>query len=227
MSAMTATIQEDRIIMLTDAAFYKPDGTLTRLASKTLQIPIIPAAFSSRGADVAFHVFALAALSHRMETWDDFVAASDDVLADFESMFRAIAPKESCQLMMAGWSADHDRGEVLFRTLHPQYGLAAGTTYFWCGPCHATFGIDGAMMGDPVRFDARRHGIAAFEDARMTSVDLTCGQATEPVMGHSIGGWIDATEISAAGVATSRLHTWPDEIGHKIKPAAPVLRLVV
>lgn len=73
MSVMSATIQPDRVIFLTDAAIYSPDGALTSLHTKTFQIPSIPAVFSSRGRAVAFPAFMASCLQQSAICWDNFV----------------------------------------------------------------------------------------------------------------------------------------------------------
>lgn len=39
---------------------------------------------------------------------------------------------------------------------------------------------------------------------------------------YGIGGHCDLTTVTADGVAIERLRSWPDEIGQKIEPMAPV-----
>lgn len=220
MSAMSATITPDRIVLMSDAAFYSQDGTLTDLATKALPVPGVPAVFCSRGVRAAFPFFQAACAQHRFAGWDDFVRGIDSVWSAFDKAMATIHP-HSAQILLAAWSESRDRGEVLFRSLHAQYGLGARTTYVWAAPCHVAFGVDSDDLGGPLEFDPELDGIPAFEKSRALRNDLSCGSAANAVWGHSVGGWIDAVTISRDGVSASRrVHQWPDEIGRKIDPSA-------
>lgn len=218
MSAMHATIQADRVTIMADAAFYNPDGTLVGLEGKLVPVPGIPAVFSSRGIFYAFELFEQACNDVPALEWDDFATTMEERGARWDQLTKERAKSFTSQVMIAGWSESRNRGEVLFRSQHDQYGLEAGLTYVWLDG-HVSFGIDGDELGDPERFTIPE-GIAAFETARCTPWDLACGRANVPIWGHSIGGWIDAATVGPDGVTTfQRVHEWADTVGQKITPA--------
>lgn len=232
MSAMTATVQHDKIIMMSDACFYDEDGTIAFFDHKVFPVPGLPnAAFSSRGAKMAFDLFITVCLHHKLEDWEDFVFEKlTAIWSDFDALMleagRRGGQQVSAELMIAGWNNKKNRGEVLFRHNHPVKlsqkngeGLIAGRTYFnLLG--HFACGPDSALMGNPSNFDPARRGIRAFNTAREALNDLTCGQRETPVLGHSVGGWIDSTVITPTSVVTTTIHRWPDTVGAKIDPFA-------
>jgi len=231
MSAMTATVQHDRIIMMTDACFYGADGTVSEFDRKVFPVPgFASAAFSSRGVKWAFDIFEAVCNEHKPKDWEDFVFKKlTPIWHDFDALMAEVrrigGQPVSAELMIAGWSHKNNRGEVLFRHNHPvelagkNATLKPGITYFnLLG--HFCRGPDISHMGNPSNFDPMRRGIRAFDAARLAVNDLTCGQQATPIWGHSVGGWVDSTEITPSGVITREIHRWPDQVGAKIDPQA-------
>jgi hypothetical protein len=66
--------------------------------------------------------------------------------------------------------------------------------------------------GEPELLYWYRNGADIMEMLRRQKIDWKGG------LGYGIGGHVDLTTISAAGVRTERLRTWPDKIGERISP---------
>ncbi|KQX42410.1 hypothetical protein ASD04_00095 [Devosia sp. Root436] len=224
MSVATATIRRNRIVLLTDAAVYRSDGVLVDTRRKVRPVPGCEgAAFTSRGVIGAIDMFAAACSHHPARDFDALVEGLDQIWTDFDKLMSELMAGATCEIIIAGWSRARQRGEVLYRATHANnmvQGGQKGTTYLFTGPGHFAFGADESLMGDVDDFDPRSDGLRAVNAARKELFDLSCGEASEPVMGHSIGGWLDATTIGAdRRVKTETIHTWPDRIGSKINPA--------
>jgi len=89
-------------------------------------------------------------------------------------------------------------------------------------------GVDADDFPAPAEFDPDAHALAIFENGRAALNDMECGEATEPVMGHCVGGWLQHSTITADDMVTRAIHMWPDVPGQKIQPAySPPAELAV
>mgnify|MGYP001068701721 CR=1 FL=1 len=220
MSAILAVQKEDCVHVLADAAFYDRDGTLTSFHPKVLQVPRANAVFASRGIAMAFPLFAATCREFDYEGFDNFVRnAAEDVFRVMDGVFAREAPGRGYEIVVAGWSEKDGCARTLFHSAISRYDtLPAGPVYL-LGE-RATFGV--ALDCSAVEFDPQVHGVRAFEDARRTRCDLTCGEG-EPVWGHSVGGYLNHAVVSPAGVDWDVLKFWPDTVGEKIKPEGEIL----
>lgn len=220
MSAVLTVTKPDCVHVMADAAFYDGDGTLTSFSPKVLQVPRANAVFASRGIAMAFPLFTATCLEFDYNGFDDFVrTAAEDVFRVMDGVFANAAPGRGYEIIVAGWSDKDGRGRVLYHSsvdIHDT--LPAGPVYL-LGRASG-FGTAADCTAD--EFDPRVHGVQAFEDARRTRCDLSCGQG-EPVTGHSVGGYLNHAIVSPAGVEWDVLKFWPDVIGEKIKPAGEIL----
>jgi hypothetical protein len=225
MSAMAAVIQHDRIHVLTDAVFYERDGTVKGFAPKVWPIPGGAGLYSTRGIGLMFDLFKEAAevvgSTDGFSTWDEFKLHVETVLAKMDELVALRAPGHKGEVMLAGWSAENDRGEVLWRGTHDAYakdGLAPSVIYVAAGADGLwSFGVDADDFPPAAEFDPDVHALNIFESGRAALNDLECREAAEPVMGHCVGGWLQHSTITADGMTTRALHRWPDVVGEKIE----------
>ncbi|TCK27977.1 hypothetical protein EV667_1973 [Ancylobacter aquaticus] len=220
MSAMLAVVQSDRVHVMADAATYDPaDGVVTAFRHKIVPLPMANAVFSLRGITGCFREFYKACLLADIEGFDGFRRAADDVWETFEA---GLPEGMDCEIIVAGWSDQHARGEVFYRctdTVHDN--LPAGCWFVLGNRC--AFGVDLDDIPEDSVFDPVEHGVPAFERARAHIDDLSCGRG-EPVMGHGVGGWVSHVEIVPGLMPDGDvLHVWPDVVGEKIAPEGVIV----
>ena len=221
MSAMLAVTKPDCIHVMADASFYDKQGTLTYFLPKVREVPRANAVFASRGRAMAFPLFLKVCEEFDYNTFDEFVSscAAENVFKVMDGVFAEVAPGEGYEILVAGWSDERKRGEVLYHsTLDLHEGLEAGTVHL-LGDV-AGFGVVAGC--EAAEFDPRVDGLKAFDEARRTLCDLSCGLG-EPVMGHSVGGYLNHAVVTPAGVAWDVLKFWPDTVGEKIRPEGEIL----
>lgn len=222
MSVILAVAKSDHIDVLADAAFYDDAGVLTSFLPKVREVPRANAVFACRGTVAAFPAFIEACARFGYDGFDDFVHnAAEDVLKVVDGVIANVVPGRRYEILIAGWSEKHNCGLMLYHhtgTRRDEDGLEAGRIYI-LGQ-HVDLGV--ACPWSVEEFDPQTHGVQAFEDARRTLCDLTCGSST-PVMGHSVGGYLNHAVVSPRGVDWDVLKFWPDQIGEKIKPEGEIL----
>jgi hypothetical protein len=221
MSATLAITKPDCIHVLADASFYDKVGTLTAFHPKVLKMPRANAVFASRGRAMAFPLFLKVCEEFDYSSFDEFVSSctAENVFKVMDGVFAEVAPGEGYEIIVAGWSDKRDHGEVLYHsTLDLHEGLPAGAIHLLGNV--VGFGVVADCSA--AEFDPRVHGLKAFDEARRTLCDLSCGLG-EPVIGHSVGGYLNHAVVTAAGVEWDVLKFWPDEISEKIKPDGEIL----
>lgn len=219
MSAILAVIQNDKVHLLADGAFYDPDsGVLTDVECKVRAVPGLNAVYSSRGISLAFELFEVCCRRFDFQTFDELVAALPTVLNAHDTALQSIGHIGS-EIVVAGWSESRGRGEVYARQSHTDDNLQMqrGLCYRWVEG-RIAFGID---FNDLPKHEAFVPGdaVEAFQLGRKTLVDLHCGESSVPNMGYAIGGAISHIEIGPDGYNSGGiLHHWPDLIGEPIDP---------
>lgn len=211
MSAVCTFVTPSGVHIMADAAFYDEAGVIQGFAPKLHRVPRTNAVFSSRGKGMAFDAFHNACEAVEYDGFDGFRRASAEVFDLYDATMGDLAG----EIIVAGWSEENQRGEVLFRHTHQRANTVAGVTYLMGQ--RAGFGIDYEALG--TEFDVDR-AVAAFEAARRQPEDLSCGERA-PVMGHAVGGFISLATVTADRILwTGIVHRWPeDRVGEKIVPA--------
>ncbi|WP_024588155.1 hypothetical protein [Aliihoeflea sp. 2WW] len=216
MSAMAVIFQPEAIHLFTDAAFYDPStGVLTGAANKVWRVPGVDAVFSSRGVRAAFPFFLELCAARNVHSFDELKACLPSVFLELDEWLAGYTG----EILIAGWSESALRAEVLFRANHCDYadlGLEAGKIYRWTEG-RLAFGFDAALLPAPADFTIERV-ISAFETGRRELLDLSCGEASEPIMAHAIGGFIQHAIIGPNDMSSQTVHQWDDLIGSPIMP---------
>jgi hypothetical protein len=217
MSCFLAVTYADRVELLTDGAWYEPDGTLIKFAEKVWRSPFLSMAITARGdMDAAGLVAGTIIASGMALSFDDTIRAIEQML-----VARRAAPPQAVnhyELLIAGISETRGPIQFTFGTL--AYDGAAAFTLasrpaMYAGPGMVPAEVAGLGKG---AFDEGLgvHGADFMEIARQHP-STSPAHPDEPLL-YGIGGHVDLTVVTAAGVTTTRLRTWPDVIGEKINP---------
>lgn len=214
MSAVMTIVERDCVHMITDGAIYDQDGVFLYDWQKTTPIPGANAVFATRGPVFAF-VAVLAALQEfEFSNFDELRRQIEQVAVKADE----ILGHDPFELIVAGWSDESSRGEVLFRQTHgsSMHRSEPGVCYLMGD--RAGFGVAIAQRWN------RDEVLTRFEEARAFQDDITCGRG-EPIMGFSVGGKVWHAVVRP-GVAPEFeiLREWDDVPGEKInsRPALPV-----
>ncbi|MCJ7995901.1 hypothetical protein J5N58_08195 [Rhizobium cremeum] len=215
MSAMLSVVQQDRVHVFADAAFYAPDtGVLTGIGPKIWPVHGIHAVFTSRGDAAAFPMLDGILREIKLTRFDDLVWLLPHVFEDLHNRLSG----QTCEVMVAGFSAARNRPEVYWWCNHKGWdGLEPGNVYRLEGV--SQFGLDRDDLPSAHEFKPA-DAVSAFQKGREHLNDLHCGESGVPFMAHSIGGGVMHVELTADGCSGSWLHTWVDVVGEPIDPFA-------
>lgn len=219
MSAFYYEIFPDRIELLTDAAFYSDDGTLSAIGRKVWASEHLPLAVTGRGdreaiASVAAALMAAAAV---MTTVNEVVNCLEKMLADRKGG----TPAEHIEILVAAIS-ETDGPASFYANTHGRDGFEAWQLYrmpeaFGAGPQPTDTEIEAILQADDGK-GLDQVGVPLMEVMRRKAGRNPVKPDLPEIYG--IGGFVDLTVISALGCTTETIHAWPDEIGKKIDPFA-------
>ena len=234
MTAISIIRQRDQIHVLSDGAFYKPDGTLTNIAPKVFPLPHMSAAIAFRGSqrfikpfytrmmdcnfnlDNLDHLLLVAAMWGR-EAFDEQEQADYDNHAD---------------LFLAGYSDARARFESYVMPTHDRYSETPG--FELCRAFELFDLPEVAVTPQPTAreysavawieppsteaFDPVRDGTKLMEAQRLCAGNLD-SRVPDGLQGYGVGGFIMLTTITRYSIHQSILRRWPDEIGRPIEPS--------
>lgn len=215
MSAFYCVNYGDRIEILTDGAFYKPDGTLITTLEKVWRSPSLPVAIVGRGS-CELQAYAETVLN-------DLDNASVDAVferaAAIALRLNEIERIDHFEAVIAGFSETHGPLFVYFNT-HKAYPQFEPFKPYVVGPVFGGGSVPAAedIIGLDIADGLAVCGVPLFEAMRK----VPGANPTRPDLPdvYGIGGHVDLTVIAASGASTKRLHTWPEDIvGQKIAPA--------
>lgn len=216
MSAFYGLAYSDRVELLTDGAIYKPDGTLTDIRSKVWASDRVPMAVTGRGPSVV--VETMARLVVALAAGGSFDGAMDR-LANIAAGRRDEECPQHFEMAIIGVSKAHGPCVYYFAS-KDAYGAFEPWTLYRIPDGELGAGAelsreDMATIGDA---SGGLLGVAVplFEAMRKQKGPNPTDPAAPHV--HGIGGHLDWTVVDASGVATVRLHDWPDVVGEKIRP---------
>jgi hypothetical protein len=215
MSAFYAVKFPNHIELLTDGAFYVPDGTLTDIRRKVWTSQRHPVAITGRGSE------AVEAFATVMNYHAGLVDSVDAAIPEWQAMFdRQRDRREYQPFELIACAVSETAGPmILYAASTDAYGLGYEP---W-----TLVDVDSEIGGGPVvdtdGLDAsdglRGLGAELFERMRQVRGPNPANPDAPHVYG--IGGHVDWTAVTADGAVTERLHTWPeDRVGLKISPAS-------
>lgn len=230
MTAFYSVQYPDRIEILSDGAFYRPDGTVIGFRTKVRAADSKAIAFVRHGcgATTDMLMIILLALAEREKTVDSALLAISEFVAARAETVRAepdpIAVAGAAGILIAAFSEEAGPVTFYFCTV-PLWGMEPWTLY----ETSCDFGVgmpDGvddaeALRAAGIDVDAMREGLRSQGPALF---NLMRGSASlNPVTPdlppiHGVGGHLDLTILRTEGVTIERIHEWPDVIGERITP---------
>lgn len=236
MTAINIFLRRDRAVLMTDGAFYLPDGQIIGFGNKALPIPNLNAAIAVRGLQKVVADFALD-FSIRYQSFDDMVDRVGDDLSEWQDTRERDAGYTSwadVDLYLVGWSDREERPRAFnFQTRDTGNEYAVGEVEevegFTVGPYPEpkewfvnlrSIGVDLCPDDAMRRFDPIRHGLPIMEAQRRMMVDPSeMGSAfTGTVPMSLVGGHVTVTEITKGGISQRTVHRWNDGVGVPIAP---------
>jgi hypothetical protein len=223
MSAFISHAYADRISILTDGAFFQPDGTIVHLAKKVEILPNHNIAITGRGSSLEFVASVISQFIH-LSGNEASKFSTDDMLDVIRAGFIALSDQGECvaEFLIAAWS--ETEGPQHFLALCHKSAPDVTPFELWspgpgtqlsAGPVVKPSDV-GATDEDlyspdyPERFGAKLIGAMRSQPAFTPGGD-------KPI--YAVGGRADLTVVSATGVTTKLLATWDETIGAKIDPA--------
>ncbi|WCK22958.1 hypothetical protein [Agrobacterium pusense] len=228
MSMFYSLCMNDRIELLTDGAWYLDDGTLVDIGTKVRRSTSKPLCATGRGSTDVVKKFTLL-----VTTIADFSPSVDHAITEIASRLGQVWERRD--------EAVQNHAEILISCISESLGP---TNLYWCSGNfyshlepwvlhnvgHEIGG--GGIVSDealalagitPERM--AKEGFAqlcaeVFELARREKGSNPMKPENPPLYG--IGGFIEHTVVTAAGVTTTKIKEWPDEIGKPIDPFASI-----
>jgi hypothetical protein len=221
LSAILAITRSDACFLLTDAAVYTDDGTLTDIRSKQAVFEDLRMAASCRGNLAAIDLFSIA-IGYNYGDFDAVRRDAPGIFKAVDAVIETFAPGRIYEIVVVGWSDERKRGEAVYHATHGKHPDG----YNRNGPTLITdaflpFGhFDTEFPENAIDFDPVAHGVPAFESARAALVEVNGGYYGGEIFGHTVGGFVQSTIVTSQGVTTDVIHNWSDRIGEKICPVA-------
>ena len=221
MSACNGFVTPTASYLFTDAAVCDPN-TFKVLAflSKVAHIPHCGAAISATGNAMVTSLFGSTLAQRDLRDFDDLVSQSLDALQkcirDVEALPGATKHVfENFRIGIAGWSPKANA--PAFYSIQSNDGI--GIKPFELLSCDKFINPAASHENDrsiiDLNFEPKRpaeSGLAIVRAQRK----MKCGQY------YAVGGWAQMTTVTRDGISTRILEKWPDKIGQRIVPTAPV-----
>ncbi|KQT53663.1 hypothetical protein ASG43_17650 [Aureimonas sp. Leaf454] len=226
MTAINVFRMPDRVVMLTDAAFYDREFVVHSFADKAVPIEGMDAVVAVRGlAQLAFDFAARAA--QRYIGFDDLAERAEADLMEWEEANAADIEADGFhqfEIVIAGWSQKERSGKILrFQTRTSEGDPASFDALAMYNLPFLDEEADAELARvrsrpakdfNQTTFDAFSHGVQIMECQRRMLCETPWGAE-----GHLVGGHVLLTEIRPGKVTQSVIHRWDDLIGEKIQPA--------
>lgn len=215
MSAIALCNADDSVIIASDGICMNPStGQVLGCVEKIFPIPHLNCVFSHLGAGGVGHEISTA-IGYR---YRDF----DDLLAEFELLFSAVAGGRGAVVVLAGWSGARQRFESYL--IRSEAGENLVSVPWVLTPCESEFW----MSQSPSPETAERLGIVlTSEEVARDPVGLAArlicaaradsGRQEDGRYGGS-GGFLQIAMVRREGVLTWIAHRWPDTLGQRIDP---------
>lgn len=218
MSAFIAVAFEDRVELLTDGAICDEEtGQLLAVRRKVWHSDTIPIAVTGRGTSgaVASICNAIIVAAEAEGGFDPAMAWLIDMLADR----RQLGSEAKVEIVIVGIAESRGPVVLYFSTGEGQ-SIDGNVVEPWVLTDMAG---EAAAGGDPQIDPALMNGVAFVVAGSMVMEGMRKTQTNDVFRpglsgNYSVGGCIDYTVVTAAGVEVKRIHEWPDEIGQPVDP---------
>jgi hypothetical protein len=226
MTAINTIRQSHAVHILSDGAFCNDQGTILEIGPNVFPLPHLSAAVALRGA-THFLPFLVYRLCRDCTSFEELlskvVRTALEVYASFPMMlgtlgFGNVTP--DFDLVVAGWSAKRNRPE--------SYIVAAPRQQPQATPPWSLIDLPEILIAPSItelQIHAAQWSVPKSAEAFNPAEDglklLQAQRARRPTLNvepkpHYVGGFIQLTTISDAGVDTKILHRWPDKVGERL-----------
>lgn len=226
MTLAYSSVQAGRVQILSDGAHYLADGTLTRIASKihkseVVPLVVVPIGNSEAGEKVADAIVDLTIC----RSFDMAIALASRVVAalaavdvpkgaDFGVIVAGISETRGpCHFV--AFSRSPSAAIPSFRLVYPGTNEIGNIVALTSAEMLAV-GLTPAKLKSAGPALLERFGLSLGE--LMRAKRQTNFWAPDLPPQHIVGGMLELTTISAVGIETQTLATWPDVVGEKIQP---------
>lgn len=225
MTAINLFASGPRGLLITDTAAYDADGVVHSFVSKSLAIPRLRMALTTRGL-----ITMLPALAARIDlianSFDHLIDEGSDAIAQwFADLDHDDAMEREFELSAVGWSESRKAVLAIQMASIDIPGRAAfqwSTSPVIIGP--------NPHMEDLVAAGVLVNGIFDERDIEASLLKVMEIQrsyrariGTDPSLPerHMVGGQVIVTEVTERGVSQRIARMWPDQLGQHIEPAPP------
>lgn len=219
MSAVNIIKTDDAAYLFTDAASYYADGTLGAVGQKVAILGHLNCAISCRGP-AGFDDELAQAINTAFGSFDELVESFALVVSNYfvgRDRYARCETGPEVEVFLAGWSVSRDRPESYVVCSHGLNGEPWSLQPL--GPV-AIAPYEQALAERLGRLEPSENvieiGIALMEQQRL--VRAPHAGAGPAVAG--VGGFCQATVVSAFGVSTMIVKRWPDVVGEQLGLAA-------
>ncbi len=208
MTAVSLFVRPEAVYLLTDGAYYSPDGTVQHLASKVGIHEGLSLAFACSGMVEPAHI-AQALKDRGPFDQEGFLALIPEAMRQIREENRRGNPAgedgelNDLQLFVAMYSHERGRPEA--------WVCSSNQSYF--GPRYQPF-----AMVSVIETSSPRTGLP-FADPDTDALRIIEAQRAHYCAdegGYFVGGFAELTTVSAVGISERRLVTWPDRVGERI-----------
>lgn len=222
MTAFVLKPYHNRVEILTDGAYYSPDGVLLSTAYKVHLAHEAPLAIVGSGSVVEIKQAADVILALA-----DATGSVDETL---KSLSNALAPVATSPSRDAGFrigiaAISETAGPICLHFSSFDEGAASAfeLVYAPTGFGQGSMPDAGTMVANLAHLQGTKDGLAAdgpwlFEQMRRKKNVNPAYPDKEPI--YNVGGHLDLTIVRKDVYEHQRLVTWPDVVGQKIEPVA-------
>jgi hypothetical protein len=216
MTAMNVWTQPGAAYLLTDSAFYTPDGKILAFGEKMIDVTgDFRAAMAPTGALLP-HWLIEAVSDIDADSFGQFLSFLPSVLRRLEKR----APGDTMAMAVIGFHEGaqepsayllgNDHGAI--PEPYVPYTVAEVAHHF-SGCAHTAFDRE-VDFADPASFDPERDGLTLIEAQRRDPFEDVEGSP------YRIGGHAILTRLDRGGITHKILREWPDVVGERIRPEA-------
>lgn len=242
MTAINIVKQRDRVHVITDAAYWRADGTVICFGPKMFPLPNLPAVIATRGPTTALFEFGLR--FSEFKSFDDMVDRIEDVLPGIydtclQQFGEQLGAMVNVDLILAGWSAARNKPEAYFIHSEPNFcpSEERAAELLADGDVINPDAFELQELTAPVVFAPtvlhEKRAEAGFDEyANERDYPTMLGHMRkllelqrrevgnwDGVEFHAVGGYATIATVTKDGIEQSVFHRWPeDKIGELIQP---------
>ncbi len=235
MAAINVIRQREAVHIISDGAFCDNTGIVIEIGPSAFALPHLPAALAIRGSS-HFMPFLVHRLSRECRSFEELLSKiirlALEVHASFPMTFGTLdhgTIKPDFDLVAVGWLKSRGAPAGFVITSHNRVVARGLTSSPW-----QLLELPEVLIAPPVdeeqilvggwtvpdsaeSFRPDTDGVALVKAQRLWRRELEEPSGVLRQV-HVVGGFIQVTTVSAAGVNSRVPHWWPDEVGRRIEP---------